>query len=86
MSAKNIPPLIPLEMKPNEGTHWNLTNFSGFSKITKLYITGHSDGAIKFWDVSCPFLLPILSVNQQVFISISLHHLIFLKGVPVYQK
>lgn len=65
LSAKNIPPLIPLEMKPNEGTHWNLTNFSGFSKITKLYITGHSDGAIKFWDVSCPFLLPILSVNQQ---------------------
>ncbi|KAF8405551.1 hypothetical protein HHK36_010458 [Tetracentron sinense] len=63
--AKNMPPLLPVEMKGKDGNHLNATHFSGFSKIKNLYITGHSNGAINFWDVSCPFLLPIFSVKQQ---------------------
>ena len=44
----------------------NPVPFSGFSKVKKLYITGHSDGAINFWDASCPIFIPILSLKQQV--------------------
>ncbi|XP_072958084.1 uncharacterized protein [Typha angustifolia] len=41
------------------------TNFSQVSKTKSLYITGHHDGAINFWDASCPLLLLILSIKQQ---------------------
>ncbi|KAK9285876.1 hypothetical protein L1049_025077 [Liquidambar formosana] len=63
--VKNVPPLLPFENKAKDGTHFNSTHFSGFSKIKNLYITGHSNGAINFWDVSCSFLLPLLSLKQQ---------------------
>lgn len=66
MLAKNIPSLFPFEAKPQDGTHMNLPQFSGFTKVKNLYITGHSDGAINFWDLSCPFFIPILSLKQQV--------------------
>ena len=29
-------------------------------------ITGHGDGTVKFWDVTCPLLIPLLSLTQQV--------------------
>lgn len=64
--ARNIPPLLPSETKQKDGGHLNSALFSGFSKVKNLYITGHSDGATNFWDISCPFLLPILSLKQQV--------------------
>ncbi|KAK8965667.1 hypothetical protein KSP40_PGU020395 [Platanthera guangdongensis] len=41
------------------------TRFEGFTKIKRLYITGHMDGAINFWDASFPILLLILSVKPQ---------------------
>ncbi|RVW85722.1 Syntaxin-binding protein 5 [Vitis vinifera] len=63
--AKSIPPFLPSEAKPKDETRLNSTNFGGFAKIKNLYITGHSNGAIYFWDLSCPFLLPILSLKQQ---------------------
>ncbi|KAE8010739.1 hypothetical protein FH972_007078 [Carpinus fangiana] len=63
--AGNIPPLLPSETKQKDGSHLYSANFSGFSKVKNLYITGHSDGAINFWDVSCPFLIPIFSLKQQ---------------------
>uniref|UniRef100_A0A5B7B5H0 Lethal giant larvae (Lgl)-like C-terminal domain-containing protein n=2 Tax=Davidia involucrata TaxID=16924 RepID=A0A5B7B5H0_DAVIN len=65
MVTKNIPPLLPFETRQKDGTQWNSAHFSGFSKIKNLYITGHSNGAINFWDVSCPFLLPVISLTQQ---------------------
>ncbi|KAH9621155.1 hypothetical protein KSS87_006342 [Heliosperma pusillum] len=57
--AKNLPSLLPSEAKQFIPSH-----FTGFSKIKNLYITGHSDGAINFWDVSCSLLVPLLSLTQ----------------------
>ncbi|CAK7355561.1 unnamed protein product [Dovyalis caffra] len=61
--ANNIPPPFPFESRSKDGTH--SFQFNGFTKVKNLYITGHSDGAINFWDVSCPFPVPILSLKQQ---------------------
>lgn len=61
--AKNIPSPFPFEPRPKDGTH--SFQFNGFTKVKNLYITGHSDGAINFWDVSCPFPIPMLSLKQQ---------------------
>lgn len=66
MFSKNIPPLFPFEAKTKDGTPPNPASFSGFAKIKNLYITGHSDGAINFWQASSPFFIPILSLKQQV--------------------
>ena len=62
--AKNIPSPFPFESRPKDGNH--SFQFSGFTKVKNLYITGHSDGAINFWDLSCPFPIPLLSLKQQV--------------------
>lgn len=61
--SKNIPSPFPFEPRPKDGTH--SFQFNGFTKVKNLYITGHSDGAINFWDVSCPFPIPMLSLKQQ---------------------
>ncbi|KAK9012346.1 hypothetical protein V6N11_040403 [Hibiscus sabdariffa] len=63
--VKDIPSFVPLETKSKDGDHSNSYQFSGFGKIKNLYITGHSDGAINFWDLSCPFPIPVLSLKQQ---------------------
>ncbi|XP_004287725.1 PREDICTED: uncharacterized protein LOC101298930 isoform X1 [Fragaria vesca subsp. vesca] len=63
--AKSIPSLLSFEAKPKDGSHLNAARFSGFSKVKNLYITGHSDGSINFWDLSSPLLVPILSLKQQ---------------------
>ncbi|CAN1215617.1 hypothetical protein LINPERPRIM_LOCUS301 [Linum perenne] len=63
--ARNVPSVLPFEGK--DGTNMNSGHkFSGFAKIKNVYITGHKDGAINFWDVSCPLPVPILSLKQQV--------------------
>ncbi|KAJ8427822.1 hypothetical protein Cgig2_001633 [Carnegiea gigantea] len=59
-TVKTIPSLLPSESK-----HSDPPRFTGFARIKNLYITGHSDGTIKFWDVSCPLLIPLLSITQQ---------------------
>ncbi|XP_039061499.1 uncharacterized protein LOC120205741 [Hibiscus syriacus] len=64
-AVKDIPSLVPLETKSKDGGPSNLYQFSGFGKIKNLYITGHSDGAINFWDLSCPFPIPVMSLKQQ---------------------
>lgn len=46
-------------------------------KVKNLYITGHNDGALNFWDLSCPLLVPILSLKQQSEDDLSLN------GIPV---
>lgn len=56
--AKSVPSLLAFETKPKDGSQ-------SHSKVKNLFITGHSDGAINFWDVSCPLFLLILSLKQQ---------------------
>ncbi|XP_020578032.1 uncharacterized protein LOC110023121 [Phalaenopsis equestris] len=41
------------------------TRFEGFAKARSLYITGHLDGAINFWDASLPVLILMLSIKPQ---------------------
>ena len=43
-----------------------LTSFTNIHKTRNLYITGHLDGTISFWDASCPLLLQIFMIKQQV--------------------
>ncbi|XP_043714001.1 uncharacterized protein LOC122662432 isoform X2 [Telopea speciosissima] len=75
--AKNSTPLLPNDMKGKDANNSYSTHFSGFAKIKNLYITGHSNGAINFWDLSFPLFLPISSINQQSEEDYSL------SGVPV---
>ncbi|CAN6541397.1 unnamed protein product [Malus baccata var. baccata] len=63
--AKSFPSHLSFETKLKDGTQLNASRFTGFSKVKNLYITGHSDGAINFWDLSCPLLIPIISLKQQ---------------------
>ncbi|XP_025824906.1 uncharacterized protein LOC112900306 isoform X2 [Panicum hallii] len=42
-----------------------LTSFTNIHKTRNLYITGHLDGTISFWDASCPLLLQIFMIKQQ---------------------
>ncbi|TKY70241.1 Syntaxin-binding protein 5 [Spatholobus suberectus] len=63
--VKNYPPLIPMETNLKDGINFSSANFTGFSYVKNLYITGHSNGAINFWDASCPFFTPILQLKQQ---------------------
>nr|GMC57331.1 Guanine nucleotide-binding protein, beta subunit [Ipomoea batatas]GMC63937.1 Guanine nucleotide-binding protein, beta subunit [Ipomoea batatas] len=64
--TKDIFPLFPFERKQKDGTISNSGSSAEFSKAKNLYITGHSNGAINFWDVSCPLMLPIVSLTQQI--------------------
>jgi hypothetical protein len=43
-----------------------LTSFTNIHKTRNLYITGHFDGTLSFWDASCPLLLQIFMIKQQV--------------------
>ncbi|KAL3527301.1 hypothetical protein ACH5RR_011957 [Cinchona calisaya] len=62
---KDILPLFPFETTQKDGTSSHSTQFRGLSKAKNLYIMGHDNGAIKFWDVSCPLMRPVLSLAQQ---------------------
>ncbi|CAL0313098.1 unnamed protein product [Lupinus luteus] len=75
--VKNHPLLIPAETIQREGTSPSSAKFTGFSKVQNLYITGHSNGAINFWDASCPFFTSILQLRQQSENDFSL------SGIPV---
>ncbi|RAL46465.1 hypothetical protein DM860_004744 [Cuscuta australis] len=75
--AKDIFPLFPFEGRQKDGAISNSARCVEFSKAKNLYITGHRNGAISFWDVSCPLLVPIVSLTQQNEDNFSL------SGVPV---
>ncbi|XP_045813629.1 uncharacterized protein LOC123907410 [Trifolium pratense] len=62
---RNYPQLITIETNHKDGINLSSANFSGFSNIKNLYITGHHNGAITFWDASCPFFIPVLQLKQQ---------------------
>lgn len=65
--VKNIPSLFTFDKNAKDGTGFS---FSGFSKVKYLYITGHTNGCINFWDGACPFS-PILSLEQQVIVHLN---------------
>ncbi|GFZ09459.1 transducin/WD40 repeat-like superfamily protein [Actinidia rufa] len=60
---KLVPSLFPFDMRQKDVTQ--SVQFSGFSKSKNLYVTGHVNGAISFWDASCPVMVPIASIVQQ---------------------
>uniref|UniRef100_A0A0D9W898 Lethal giant larvae (Lgl)-like C-terminal domain-containing protein n=1 Tax=Leersia perrieri TaxID=77586 RepID=A0A0D9W898_9ORYZ len=45
--------------------HQTFTGSADIRKTRNLYITGHLDGTISFWDASCPLLLQIFMIKQQ---------------------
>ncbi|URE00355.1 WD40 [Musa troglodytarum] len=57
--------LLSMNMKEKYVSRRSSAHFSGFSKAKNLLVTGHVDGAINFWDASCPLLFPLLSIEQQ---------------------
>ncbi|KAK7360314.1 hypothetical protein VNO77_02298 [Canavalia gladiata] len=63
--AKNYLLFVPVETNQKDGISLSSAKFTGFSKVPNLYITGHSNGAVTFWDASCPFFTPILQLKQQ---------------------
>nr|KYP36996.1 hypothetical protein KK1_041853 [Cajanus cajan] len=63
--VKNYPLFVPVETNQKDGISLSSAKFAGFSKVQNLYITGHSNGAITFWDASCPIFTPILQLKQQ---------------------
>ncbi|KAK3410574.1 uncharacterized protein LOC104422838 isoform X1 [Eucalyptus grandis] len=63
--VKKVPPLLHSEKNGRDASQINPIPFGGFAKVKNLYVTGHSNGAINFWDMSCPLPLPIFSVEQQ---------------------
>ncbi|CAM8948054.1 unnamed protein product [Rhodiola kirilowii] len=63
--ARNNAHFLPFETSIKDGTHFPSTHFDGFAKVQNLYITGHSNGVINFWDLTCPILIPLVSLKQQ---------------------
>ncbi|KAL5706115.1 hypothetical protein ACHQM5_024323 [Ranunculus cassubicifolius] len=63
--VKTFPGLLSIETRAKDESYSNSPHFSGFSKIKNMYVTGHDDGTINFWDVSSPLLLPVASIKQQ---------------------
>ncbi|CAH8274228.1 unnamed protein product [Arabidopsis lyrata] len=61
--AKDAVPFLPFQAVPKEGSR--SAHFPGFTKVKNVYITGHSDGTIGVWDMTCPFLIPVLFLKEQ---------------------
>lgn len=62
--AKDASPFLPFHTVPKEGSR--SAHFPGFTKVKNVYITGHSDGTIGVWDMTCPFPIPFLFLKEQV--------------------
>ncbi|KAG5407727.1 hypothetical protein IGI04_013846 [Brassica rapa subsp. trilocularis] len=61
--AKYTAPFLPSQIVSKEASR--SAHFPGFTKVKNVYITGHSDGSIGVWDMSCPFLVPVLFLKEQ---------------------
>ncbi|XP_009138377.1 uncharacterized protein LOC103862418 [Brassica rapa] len=61
--AKDTAPFLPSQIVSKEASR--SAHFPGFTKVKNVYITGHSDGSIGVWDMSCPFLVPVLFLKEQ---------------------
>ncbi|KAH0871699.1 hypothetical protein HID58_078721, partial [Brassica napus] len=63
--AKDTAPFLPSQIVSKEASR--SAHFPGFTKVKNVYITGHSDGSIGVWDMSCPFLIPVF--NSRLLVS-----------------
>ncbi|KAJ0967773.1 hypothetical protein J5N97_024690 [Dioscorea zingiberensis] len=63
--GSKYPSLFSIDSKEKDGNHLSSARLREFSKTRNLYVTGHQDGVVNFWDASCPLLLPILSLKPQ---------------------
>ncbi|XP_078162449.1 transducin/WD40 repeat-like superfamily protein [Carex rostrata] len=63
--ANKYPQFLSTNAKQRETINVGCTSSGNLSKTKSLYITGHLDGTINFWDASCPLLVLILSLKQQ---------------------
>ncbi|KAF2530767.1 hypothetical protein F2Q70_00033521 [Brassica cretica] len=61
--AKDTAPFLPSQIVSKEASR--SAHFPGFTKVKNVYVTGHSDGSIGVWDMSCPFLVPVLFLKEQ---------------------
>ncbi|XP_010432265.1 PREDICTED: uncharacterized protein LOC104716576 isoform X2 [Camelina sativa] len=68
--AKDALPFLPFQTVPKEGSR--SAHFPGFTKVKNVYITGHSDGTIGVWDMTCPFPIPVLFLKDQTDQDVSL--------------
>lgn len=66
--AKDAVPFLPFQTVPKESSP--SAHFPGFTKVKNVYITGHSDATISVWDMTCPFLIPVLFLKDQVEVSL----------------
>ncbi|XP_075486703.1 uncharacterized protein LOC142526274 isoform X1 [Primulina tabacum] len=63
--AKNSLPLFPFERRLKDGSNPNSMAFSPLTRDKNLFITGHDNGTINFWDASCPLFIQVASITQQ---------------------
>ncbi|KAL8134157.1 uncharacterized protein LOC141712819 isoform X4 [Apium graveolens] len=63
--AKHIPTLFAYDTRQKDGSSSKKANFNRFLDFKHMYITGHTNGTICFWDVSCPLFSPMFSLTQQ---------------------
>ncbi|PKA47754.1 hypothetical protein AXF42_Ash014531 [Apostasia shenzhenica] len=61
VAANKLPHFLSVDLKENV-VH-SVTRFEGFTKIRRLYVTGHQDGTVNFWDASSPIFLLLLSIR-----------------------
>lgn len=61
----SFPTLLLTETRSKDDNVLNTVHFSGFAKIKSMYITGHNDGTVNFWDASVPVLVPLSSIQHQ---------------------
>lgn len=62
--AKDAVSFLPFQTVPKESSR--SAHFPGFTKVKNVYITGHSDGTISVWDMTCPFPIPVLFLKERV--------------------
>jgi len=62
--AKDAVPFLPFHTVPKESSR--SAHFPGFTKVKNVYITGHSDGTISVWDMTCSFPILVLFLKEQV--------------------
>jgi WD40 repeat protein len=62
--AKDAVPFLPFHTVPKESSR--SAHFPGFTKVKNVYITGHCDGTISVWDMTCSFPILVLFLKEQI--------------------
>jgi WD40 repeat protein len=61
--AKDAVPFLPFHTVPKESSR--SAHFPGFTKVKNVYITGHCDGTISVWDMTCSFPILVLFLKNR---------------------